>query len=41
MSTPTYFSNFPDIDYALKMNKAGIVDYITIKDYFHLLRDQR
>lgn len=38
MATPTYFSNFPDINYALHMNKAGIVDYITIKDYFHLLK---
>jgi len=37
MATPKYFSNFPNIDYALKMNKAGIVDYITVKDYFHLL----
>ena len=37
MKTPKYFSRFPDIDYAIKMNKAGVVDYITIKDYFHLM----
>ena len=38
MATPTYFHNFPNIDYALHMNKAGVVDYIKIKDYFHLLK---
>jgi len=38
MATPTYFQNFPNIDYALHMNKAGVVDYIKIKDYFHLLK---
>ena len=37
MATPTYFSNFPDIDYGIKMNKAGIVEKVKIKDYFHLL----
>lgn len=37
MATPKYFSNFPDIDYAWKMNKAGLIDKIKIKDYFHLL----
>lgn len=37
MATPRYFSNFPDIDYAWKMNKAGLIDKIKIKDYFHLL----
>ena len=37
MATPTYFSNFPDINYGIKMNKSGIVEKIKIKDYFHLL----
>lgn len=38
MATPTYFSNFPNIDYAIRMNKAGVIDRIKIKDYFHLLK---
>lgn len=37
MSTPRYFSYFPNIQYALSANKAGIVKAIQIKDYFHLL----
>ena len=37
MSKPTYFRNFPNVDYALEMNKAGISKYIKIKDYFNLL----
>ena len=37
MTTPSYFSRFPNIDYAWKMNKAGKVENIKIKDYFHLL----
>ena len=37
MATPKYFSNFPDIQYAISANKAGIPSYIAIKDYFHLL----
>ena len=37
MSTPRYFSNFPNIQYALKVNKAGQPKFINIKDYFHLL----
>lgn len=36
MASPSYFSKFPDIDYAWKMNKAGLVEKIRIKDYFHL-----
>lgn len=37
MSTPKYFSYFPDIDYAFKANKAGQVQTRKIKDYFNLL----
>jgi len=38
MSTPKYFSNFPNIRYAVSANKAGIVTHIDIKDYFNLLK---
>ena len=38
MTTPRYFFDFPNIKYATSVNKAGIPNYITIKDYFHLLR---
>jgi len=38
MATPKYFSNFPNIDYANALNKAGVQQKIAIKDYFHLLR---
>jgi hypothetical protein len=37
MSTPKYFRNFPNIQYALEVDKAGKPKYINIKDYFHLL----
>ena len=37
MSTPKYFQNFPDIQYALSIDNAGKPNYINIKDYFHLL----
>ena len=38
MATPTYFSNFPNIDYAFKINKAGQPVGCDIKDYFHLMK---
>ena len=38
MATPTYFSNFPNIDYAFKINKAGQPIGCMIKDYFHLMK---
>ena len=38
MATPTYFSNFPDIDYAFKINKAGQPISCAIKDFFHLMK---
>ena len=33
---PNYFSRFPTIKYPYKINRAGVTDTITIKDYFHL-----
>lgn len=38
MSTPTYFSNLPNLNYAVSINKAGKTNDILIKDYFRLLR---
>jgi len=38
MTTPNYFSQFPDIDYAFKINKAGKPISCLIKDYFHLMK---
>ena len=38
MTAPTYFRNFPNINYALRANKAGRVEGIQIKDYFNLLK---
>ena len=38
MATPRYFKNFPNIQYAISANSAGIPNYITIKDYFSLLK---
>lgn len=35
---PRYFFDFPNIKYAVSANSAGIPNYITIKDYFHLLK---
>jgi hypothetical protein len=35
---PRYFFDFPNIKYATSANSAGIPNYITIKDYFHLLK---
>ena len=37
MASPKYFQYFPDIQYALSVDKAGRPHYINIKDYFHLL----
>ena len=37
MATPTYFQNFPNIQYAYHINKAGKPSFLNIKDYFHLL----
>jgi len=38
MAYPDYFSRFPNIKYPYKINRAGVVDSFTIKDYFHLLK---
>ena len=38
MSNPRYFRDFPNIDYALRANKAGKTEGIQIKDYFNLLK---
>ena len=38
MSTPKYFSYFPNIQYAVSANKAGIATNINIKDFFHRLK---
>ena len=38
MTTPKYFFDFPNIKYATSANAAGIPNYISIKDYFHLLK---
>ena len=37
MSSPKYFEYFPNLQYALNIDKAGKPEYISIKDYFHLL----
>ena len=37
MTQPTYFSNFPNLEYAVSVNKAGHTNDISIKDYFRLL----
>ena len=38
MAYPNYFSKFPNIKYPFKINRAGVVDTFTIKDFFHLLK---
>ena len=38
MSYPKYFRYFPNLQYAVSANKAGIPTEINIKDYFHLLK---
>ena len=38
MSFPKYFRYFPNMQYSVSANKAGIPTNINIKDYFHLLK---
>lgn len=38
MSYPTYFSDLPDLKYALSVNRAGNTQNIIIKDFFHLMK---
>ena len=38
MAFPNYFSMLPNIDYPVRMNRAGVVETLKVKDYFHLLK---
>ena len=38
MSTPTYFQQFPTVKYAQSINKAGVANYVEMKDFFRLMR---
>ena len=38
MAFPTYFSNFPEVDYAFQMNKAGKKTSVKFKDFFRLMK---
>ena len=38
MSSPEYFSYLKNVNYAAKVDKAGNVDYMQIKDYFRAMR---
>ena len=38
MATPNYFEQFPNINYAFKINKAGKAIGCDIKDYFHMMK---
>jgi len=38
MSTPNYFSYLPNVQYAQTVNKAGLPNYITAKDFFRLMK---
>lgn len=38
MSTPDYFSHFPNVEYAYRMNSAGKAETISIKDFFHTMK---
>ena len=38
MGNPNYFSYLPNLDYTIKLDKAGNTTNIDIKDYFHLLK---
>lgn len=40
MGTPKYFSYYPNLEYPIRMNRAGVTDNIKIKDYFHHLKIQ-
>ena len=34
MATPNYFKEMPDVNWAIKVNKAGLGDSVLMKDYF-------
>jgi len=38
MGYPNYFSQLPDNNYAFSINKAGRPNYLSIKDFFHLMK---
>ena len=38
MSTPTYFQQLPNVKYAQSINKAGVANYVEMKDFFRLMR---
>lgn len=38
MAFPSYFQDFPNLQYTFTTNKAGKAQYFTIKDFFHLLK---
>jgi len=38
MSFPKYFQQFPNLQYTIRANHAGVEDRIAIKDYFHLMK---
>lgn len=38
MSKPTYFTNFPNHEYAISTDHAGNITSIEVKDFFHLLK---
>ena len=38
MSTPKYFQQLPNVKYAQSINKAGVANYVEMKDFFRLMR---
>ena len=38
MTFPTYFSNFPEVNYAFQVNKAGVKTSVKFKDFFRLMK---
>ena len=38
MATPNYFQQLPNIKYAQSINKAGVANYVEMKDFFRLMR---
>ena len=38
MATPKYFQQLPNVKYAQSINKAGVANYVEMKDFFRLMR---
>ena len=38
MATPNYFQQLPNVKYAQSINKAGVANYVEMKDFFRLMR---